>query len=43
VFTTRVNKVPPDNGHGIVHIDNEYINVLIGALGPPSTPDNCHG
>jgi hypothetical protein len=43
VFTTRVNKVLPDNGHGIVHIDNEYINVLIGALGPPSTPDNCHG
>jgi hypothetical protein len=43
VFTTRVNKVLPDNGHGIVHIGNEYINVLIGALGPPTTPDSCHG
>jgi hypothetical protein len=43
VFTTRINKVLPDNGHGIIHIDNEYINVLIGALGPPSTPANCHG
>src|SRR5690242_2054320 len=43
VFTTRTNKVLPDNGHGIVHIDNEYIGVLIGALGPPSTPDTCHG
>jgi hypothetical protein len=43
VFTTRTNKVLPDNGHGIVHIDNEYIGVLIGALGPPTTPDNCHG
>ena len=43
VFTTRTNKVLPDNGHGIVHIDDEYIGVLIGALGPPSTPDTCHG
>lgn len=43
VFTTRVKKVLPDNGHGIVHIDNEYINVLIGALGLPTTPQNCHG
>ena len=43
VFTTRVNKVLPDNGHGIIHIDDQYIGVLIGALGPPSTPDTCHG
>ena len=43
VFTTRVNKVLPDNGHGIIHIDDQYIGVLIGALGPPTTPDNCHG
>jgi hypothetical protein len=43
VFTTRTNKVLPDNGHGIVHIDDEYIGVLIGALGPPTTPDTCHG
>lgn len=41
VFTTRTNKVLPDNGHGIVHIDNELFGAIVGAIGPPTNLANC--
>jgi len=39
VFTTRTNKVLPDNGHGIVQIDNE----MAGAIVSPTDLANCGG
>ncbi len=38
VFDTRTDKVLPDNGHGILHIDQTYVPIIFGIAGPAAGP-----
>jgi hypothetical protein len=38
VFDTRTDKVLPDNGHGIQHIDTAYVPIIVGVLGAAAGP-----
>ena len=38
VFDTRTDKVLPSNGHGIVHIDEAYVPIIVGVLGDAAGP-----
>ena len=38
VFDTRTDKVLPDNGHGIQHIDTAYVPIIMGIMGVAAGP-----
>ncbi len=38
VFDTRTDTTLPDNGHGILHIDETYIPIIFGIAGPAAGP-----
>jgi hypothetical protein len=38
VFDTRTDKTLPDNGHGILHIDETYVPIISGILGDAAGP-----